>query len=75
MPASILYHTNQIERDAEYMTINLETAEIIHAVANGKTEEINNKIKTTKRQSYGFRDVEYFKLRLYNLHKAKYSFV
>ena len=46
-----------------------------HKITNGKTEGINNKIKTMKRQAYGFRDLEYFKLRLYNLHKAGYSFV
>ena len=46
-----------------------------HRISNGKTEGINNKIKTMKRQAYGFRDMEYFKLRLYNLHKTRYSFV
>lgn len=45
-----------------------------HRITNGKTEGINNKIKTMKRQSYGFRDLEYLKLRLYNLHKDRYSF-
>lgn len=43
-----------------------------HRITNGKTEGINNKIKTMKRQAYGFRDMEYFKLRLYNLHKTRY---
>ena len=46
-----------------------------HRITNGKTEGINNKIKTMKRQAYGFRDMEYFKLRLYNLHKTRYSFL
>jgi transposase len=46
-----------------------------HRITNGKTEGINNKIKTMKRQAYGFRDMKYFKLRLYNLHKTRYSFV
>lgn len=46
-----------------------------HPITNGKTEGINNKIKTMKRQAYGFRDMEYFKLRLYNLHTVRYSFV
>lgn len=45
-----------------------------HKITNGKTEGINNKIKTMKRQAYGFRDMEYFKLRLYSLHKTRYSF-
>jgi transposase len=46
-----------------------------HKITNGKTEGINNKIKTMKRQAYGFRDMEYFKLRLYNLHTVNHSFV
>lgn len=46
-----------------------------HKITNGKTEGINNKIKTMKRQAYGFRDMEYFKLRIYCLHKTRYSFV
>lgn len=45
-----------------------------HRITNAKTEGINNKIKTMKRQAYGFRDIEYFKLRLYNLHTVRYSF-
>ncbi|MEN6483965.1 MAG: transposase, partial [Syntrophobacteraceae bacterium] len=36
-------------------------------------EGINNKIKTLKRQAYGFRDMVYFKLRLYHLHTQRYS--
>ena len=32
-----------------------------------------NKIKTLKRQAYGFRDMEYFKLRLYHLHTQGYA--
>lgn len=44
-----------------------------HKISNGMTEGINNKIKTLKRQAYGFRDMEYFKLRLYHLHNQGYS--
>ena len=44
-----------------------------HRISNGKAEGINNKIKTLKRQAYGFRDTEYFKLRLYHLHEQRYS--
>ena len=40
----------------------------IHRITNAVTEGLNNKIKTLKRQAYGFRDMEYFKLRLYHLH-------
>ena len=44
-----------------------------HRISNAITEGINNKIKTLKRQAYGFRDMDYFKLRLYHLHQQKYS--
>ena len=46
-----------------------------HRISNAGAEGINNKIKTMKRQAYGFRDMEYFKLRLYHLHKSRYAFV
>lgn len=46
-----------------------------HRISNAGAEGLNNKIKTMKRQAYGFRDMEYFKLRLYHLHKSRYSFV
>ena len=46
-----------------------------HRIDNGKAEGINNKIKVLKRQAYGFHDQEYFKLRLYSLHKKEYQLV
>ncbi len=35
---------------------------LVELKTNGKTEGINNKIKTMKRQAYGFRDIEYLNL-------------
>ena len=46
-----------------------------HRIDNGKAEGINNKIKVLKRQAYGFYDQEYFKLRLYHLHKKECQLV
>lgn len=46
-----------------------------HPINNGKAEGINNKIKVLKRQAYGFHDQEYFKLKLYNLHRKEYQLV
>jgi transposase len=46
-----------------------------HRISNAAAEGINNKIKTMKRQAYGFRDIPYFKLRLYHLHEQRYAFV
>ncbi len=39
-----------------------------HRILSGPLEGINNKIKVLKRSAYGFRDMEYFKLRLFFLH-------
>jgi transposase len=44
-----------------------------YRISCGLVEGINNKIKTLKRQAYGFRDMAYFKLRLYHLHSQTYS--
>jgi len=41
----------------------------------GMVEGINNKIKLLKRQTYGFRDMEYFKLRIYALHESRYALI
>ena len=44
-----------------------------HLITSGSVEGTINKIKTLKRQAYGFRDMVYFKLRLYHLHCQGYS--
>ena len=46
-----------------------------HPFTTGMVEGINNKIKLLKRQAYGFRDMEYFKLRIYALHESRYSLI
>lgn len=68
---------NQLQRMADtLMKYHVELLNYFkHRITNGKTEGINNKIKTLKRQVYGFRDVNYFKLRLYHLHKSRYAFL
>jgi transposase len=45
-----------------------------HRISTGPLEGLNNKIKVLKRQAYGFRDDEYFKLRLYFLHNDTPAF-
>lgn len=47
----------------------------VHKIDNGKAEGINNKIKVLKRMAYGFHDQDYFKLKLYNLHKKTYELI
>jgi len=46
-----------------------------HRISTGALEGLNNKIKVFKRQAYGFRDMECFKLRLAFIHEAAPSFV
>jgi transposase len=40
-----------------------------HRITTGPIEGLNNKVKVLKRQAYGFRDIEYFKLRLLFIHE------
>ena len=46
-----------------------------HSFTTGKVEGINNKIKLLKRQAHGFRDMEYFSLRIYALHESRYALI
>jgi transposase len=46
-----------------------------HPISTGPLEGTNNKIKTMKRQAYGFRDSEFLKLKIYAIHEAKYALV
>jgi transposase len=46
-----------------------------HFLSSGPLEGTNNKIKTMNKQAYGFRDVEFFKLKIYALHETKYALV
>ena len=44
-------------------------------ITSGPMEGTNNKIKTMKRQAYGFRDREFFKLKILAIHETKYALV
>jgi transposase len=46
-----------------------------HPISSGPLEGTNNKIKTAQRQAYGYRDMEYFTLKIYSLHEIKYALV
>jgi transposase len=46
-----------------------------YPISTGPLEGTNNKIKTLKRQAYGFRDREFFKLKILAIHEAKYALV
>jgi transposase len=42
-------------------------------ISTAKVEGINNRIKVIKRKAYGYRDLNYFILKIYNLHATRYS--
>jgi transposase len=46
-----------------------------YPVSTGPLEGTNNKIKTMRRQAYGFRDHEFFKLKILGIHKSRYALV
>ena len=46
-----------------------------YPISTGPLEGTNNKIKTMKRQAYGFRDPEFFKLKILSIHESKYALV
>jgi transposase len=44
-------------------------------ITSGPMEGTNNKIKTMKRQAYGFRDQAFFKLKILAIHETKYALI
>ncbi len=46
-----------------------------YPISTGPLEGTNNKIQTMKRQAYGFRDREFFKLKILGLHETKHALV
>ncbi len=46
-----------------------------YPISTGPLEGTNNKIKTMKRQAYGYRDQEFFRLKILGLHQARYALV
>jgi transposase len=46
-----------------------------YPISTGPLEGLNNKIQTMKRQAYGFRDLEFYKLKILAIHQARYALV
>lgn len=44
-----------------------------YPISTGPLEGTNNKIKTLTRQAYGYRDFEFFRLKLFALHNSRYA--
>jgi transposase len=46
-----------------------------HPISTGPLEAVNNKIRLLNRQAYGYRDMEFFQLKLFALHNTRYALV
>jgi transposase len=46
-----------------------------YPISTGPLEGTNNKIKTMKRQAYGFRDPEFLKLKILGIHETRYALI
>ena len=44
-------------------------------ITTGPLDGLKNKIKTLKRKSYGFRDQQYIKLKIFAIYKTRYELV
>jgi transposase len=44
-----------------------------YRLSSGPIEGLNNKIKTLKRQAYGYRDMHFFLLRVLFIHESIYT--
>jgi len=46
-----------------------------YPISTGPLEAVNNKIKLLNRQAFGYRNHEFFKLKLFTLHNARYALI
>jgi transposase len=46
-----------------------------YPISTGPLEATNTKIQLLKRQAYGYRDQEFFRLKIYALHLTRYALV
>ena len=46
-----------------------------NVLSAGPLEGTNNKIKTIQRKAYGYRDMDFFNLKIMALHETKYALV
>ena len=46
-----------------------------YRISTGPLEGTNTKIRVLQRQAYGFRDAEFFKLKIYALHETRFELI
>jgi transposase len=70
MSTSLLYHGFGIQ-GCQHVHTKFHLACYDYPISTGPLEGINNKIKTRPRQAHGFRDHEFFKLKILALHETR----
>jgi transposase len=69
-------HAQDLGEDPRGYRSGILLAHYDFPISTGPLEGTNNKIKTMKRQAYGFRDdMEFFKLKIMAIHETKYALV
>ncbi len=66
-----------LQRFAATLTLHAHGILAYHdcPISTGRLEGTNTKIQLMKRQAYGFRDHDFFKLKIYAIHRTKYALV
>ena len=62
-------------KDMQKRNLQRRFAKHLYPITTAALEGTKNKIKTLQRQAYGFRDHEFFKLKIYALHETRYALV
>jgi transposase len=65
----LLKFARTLERHLEGVLVYFE----FDGLSTGPLEGTNNKIKTMQRRSYGYRDMDFFKLKIMALNETKYA--
>jgi transposase len=66
---------NDYRLEVSIFTVHPVLAYYDFRISSAALEGTNNKIKTMKRMAYGFRDLQFFKLKIMALHETKYALV
>ena len=46
-----------------------------YRISTGPLERTNSKIRVLQHRTYGFRDIEFFKLKIYALHETRFKLI
>lgn len=64
-----------IQAIAHRLAVSYDLVKDFNGLSTGPLEGTNNKTKTLHKMAYGFRGVEFFKLKIMVLHETNYALV